>query len=115
MIASSLSPSVWGQILNQIRRQTPRSEIHVGRVIARDEVKRVIWLKEFGTEAIPLFGHSYEITYHDTTETGAVRVRKTMAEPCVPKVGELVLIADKRGARQAPRCLGVLLSPGWRP
>lgn len=96
-----------------------------GKVIKRDEAKRLVWLEDFGDQAIPLVGFKYEIKYYDETPNGTVgvavgaaqpfrtRTKTIVVTPQVPKVGEIVVVAREMGTRRLPRCLGVILGKDW--
>ena len=83
-----------------------------GKVIKRDEKKKLIWMKEFGDQAIPIVGFDYEVTYYDKSDTG-VEPKKAKVKLLVPKVGQSVLVAREFGTRRLPRCLGVIQGTGW--
>lgn len=96
-----------------------------GKVIKRDEGKKIVWLEEFGDQPIPLVAFTYNVKYYDETPGGTTvpstgspsphttRTKTVKAEIQVPKVGETVLVARELGTRRLPRCLGVILAkPG---
>lgn len=117
MRANTLDEKVWHDIYDAIRRSGQQSETRLCKVVTVDEQRRVIFVAEYSGEEIPLFGQRFKVTYydHDTQPDATVIVTKRTAivEPDMPKVGELVAIVDRLGAGIAPRCIGVLLSPGW--
>jgi len=111
-------------LVNKLMRQ--KGEYFVtGKVIQRDEVKKLIWLKEFGDQAIPVVGFDYEVTYYDETPSGVntttvgtgadfkTRAKKAKVKVVVPKIGQSVLVAREFGTRRLPRCLGVIQGTGW--
>jgi len=111
-------------LVNKLMRQ--KGEYFVtGKVIQRDEVKKLIWLKEFGDQAIPVVGFDYEVTYYDETPGGVVttavganadfktKAKKAKVKVMVPKIGQSVLVAREFGTRRLPRCLGVIQGTGW--
>lgn len=108
-----------------------------GKVIKRDEKKKLVWLKEFGDQPIPLVAFDYEVKYYDDSSvgqhvtvnidvpevpfTGSVNAnipsknkqKFAKVEVLVPRVGELVLVAKELGTSRIPRCLGVIKGRGW--
>ena len=84
-----------------------------GIVSKRDEKNRLIWLKGFANDPIPVVGFEYEIKYYDTNADGVVVARKAKVMPTVPKVGQSVLVAYELGISRLPRCVGVILGTNW--
>lgn len=96
-----------------------------GTVIKRDELKKLVWLEEFGDQPIPVVAFNYEVKYYDESVKGTnygtsgsaaqykTYVKKAVAEILVPKVGETVLVARELGIGRLPRCLGVIQGKGW--
>lgn len=102
-----------------------RNFFTTGKVLKRDENKKLIWLEEFGDQPIPLVAFDYEVKYYDETPNGTTvpstgasspfktKTKTVKAKVLVPKVGETVLVARELGTRRLPRCLGVILAkPG---
>ena len=99
-------------IFEEIRRGTPPHEVTYGRVVKRDDKKKLVWLAEYGDQAIPLVGMRMQVEYFDTTPTG-VKTRKATIDPVVPALGELVVVLRQMGSRRLPKCIGSVLSrPG---
>jgi hypothetical protein len=96
-------------IFEEIRRGIPPHEVTYGKVVKRDVTKKLVWLKEYGDQAIPIVGLRHIVTYYDTTPTG-VDKKTALIEPEVPKVGELVVVLRQMGSRRLPKCLGPVLS-----
>jgi hypothetical protein len=91
-----------------------RSEFfETGTVAKRDEVNKLIWLKGFSNDPIPVVAFDYEVKYYDTDKNGHVHVRKAKVTPVVPKVGQTVLVAYEMGVSRLPRCLGVVQGKNW--
>jgi hypothetical protein len=87
------------------------SEVVYGRVVRRDEHKKLIWLKEFGDQPIPLVAMRAKVKIFDTTPTGTqIKTAEVIYE--VPKIGELVVVLRQLGSRRLPKCVGVVLTPG---
>lgn len=108
-----------------------------GKVIKRDVKRKLVWLKEFGDQAIPLVAFDYEVRYYDDNSKGRqisvpIHVdevpysgtaivgvpnkntpKTAKVTVMVPKVGETVLVARELGTSRIPRCLGVLMGRGW--
>jgi len=82
-------------------------------VIKRDEDNRLIWIKGWGDDPIPIIDFEHEIRYYDTDGNGNVIVRNAKAVTLVPKVGQTVLVAYEMGISRLPRCLGVIQSTNW--
>lgn len=83
-----------------------------GKVIKRDEGKRLVWLKEFGDQPIPIVSFDYTVKYYDDTTTGT-KVKTAKAKVDVPKIGATVLVARELGSRRLPRCLGIIQGIDW--
>lgn len=84
-----------------------------GTVIKRDEATKVVWLAEFGDQAIPLVALDYEVKFYDTDQTGKVIQKFAKVRPLVPQVGQTVVVARELGSRRLPRLIGVLEGTGW--
>lgn len=85
-----------------------------GTVFKRDVNKKLIWLKEFGDQPIPVVGYDYDVKYF-VWDSG---LNKTVAKDArvkiiVPKPGQTVLVAREMGIDRLPRCLGVIQGVGW--
>ncbi len=105
----ALTERDYDAIFEEIRRGIPPHEVTYGKVVKRDEKKKLVWLKEYGDQAIPIVGLRQKVTYYDTTPTG-VKKREAVVEPEVPKLGELVVVLRQMGSRRLPKCLGPVLS-----
>lgn len=79
-----------------------------GTVIKRDELRNVVWLEEFGDQAIPLVAYDYEVKYYDASGAKLAKVR-----PLLPKVGQTVVVARELGSRRLPRLIGILRGTDW--
>lgn len=126
MIANSLSGNVWNAIYDAVARIVPPREITFGKVVRRDQAKRLVWLEEFGDLAIPLVYFGYTFEHFDTEPTGNVvagvpmptiktlRRDTTQTNPhyqvtvMVPAVGQMVAILNPRGTKRFPMCVGVI-------
>jgi hypothetical protein len=75
------------------------SEITQGTVIKRDEQRRVVWVKEFGDDPIPVVGHGTEAYVMQ----GGTRKTITIP-PAIPDVGETIIIGMVGGF---PKCLAI--------
>lgn len=84
-----------------------------GRVIKRDEIRKLVWIAEFGDQAIPLIGFDYTVKYYDTDENGVVNQKNAKIEIKVPKLGQTVVVLRELGTRRLPRCVGVLTGQEW--
>jgi len=98
-------------IYQMIERAITASVIIYGKVIARDERKGLIKLKEFGDQWIPLVGFRGTVKYYDETAT-TTKVKTVKVVPEVPKIGETVVVLRQFGSRRLPKCVGVILSTG---
>lgn len=125
------SHSEWQAIQGLINRTIQEGgEYFVQDIVVKsDPVRKVIWTKEFGDQAIPLFGFDYQVKYFQNltdSNTGSPNYnpvqklvpRKTVAyskevEILTPRKGDVVLIARHMGARRLPKCLGVLKSKNF--
>lgn len=86
-----------------------------GKVIKRDVVNKLIWLKEFGDQPIPLVAFNYQVKYYIVDAAGKTVPRQTKefskdVQVSVPQVGEVVLVARMMGSARLPKCLGVIQS-----
>lgn len=119
--ADELSPDLWRAIADGIDRSMPPREIVFGRVVKREELRKLIWLEEYGNLAIPLVAFAFGFAYYDTDATGAIN-RK--ADPTgtneayqttllVPRIGQTAIILDPGGQRRFPLCVGVIQSRGY--
>jgi hypothetical protein len=84
-----------------------------GKVIKRDEAKKLVWLKEFGDQPIPVVGFDYIVKYYDEGADGVTRVKKSIVQVQVPMIGATVFVARELGSRRLPRCLGVIQGKDW--
>lgn len=92
-------------------------------VVKRDDERKLIWTREFGSTPIPIFTFDYTVKYYDTQTSGAVKAKKTRpargkqreVEVVTPKVGDTVLIARHLGSRNLPKCIGVMQSHNFDP
>lgn len=96
-------------IRRQIRTMRRLSEVTYGYVTKRDSKRKLIWLKEYGEQPIPICGLAYEGIYHDDDGVDVTK-RVVHFEPLTPQVGQLVVVARQHGERRLPKCLGVVLS-----
>jgi len=115
-----ISQSDWAQIQEFVNKLTSQiGEPFVqGVVVKSDDVRKVVWLREFGDIPIPLVAFDFEVTYAQLTSGGATVIKKTRtgnneAEILTPKVGDMVLVAQHFGSRHLPKCLGVIQSQGY--
>jgi len=121
----------WREIQNMVNRAIEgQGEYFVQDIVVKsDPIRKVIWTKEFGDQAIPLFTFDYQVKYYQNKSvenTGAPNYtpittmfpKKTTAyskevEVLTPRKGDVVLIARHMGARRLPKCLGVLKSKNF--
>lgn len=122
-----ISEGEWESIVNLFNRLIKKKGEYfvTGKVTKRDEKRKLIWLNEFGDQAIPIVCFDYEINYYDetpsdtnTTAVGAAaqfktKKKKVISKVMVPKVGQTVVVAREFGTRRLPRCLGVIQGQGW--
>jgi hypothetical protein len=124
MEATRLSHDIWREVLREIERAKPRSEVTYGRVIKRDVKNRLIWLAEFGDTPIPIVAFTQKIRYYDSETTGAtptsgaalpntVKIREAIVEIEVPQIGQVAVILRQLGVRRLPKCLGIIQSTGF--
>jgi hypothetical protein len=117
MEATRLAGHVWNAIMEAVRSEQMPREITFGKVTKHDVGNKVVWVEEFGDTAIPLAAFAYGFSYYDTDETGAVNKRYDQSgadtHVVVPRVGQVVVIANPWGNGRFPVCLGVIQStPG---
>lgn len=82
------------------------SEVVYGKVIRRDEARKLIWMAEFGDQAIPLVGFEGLFKVYDNGSVKHVRIKHE-----VPKVGQTAVVLRQMGSRRLPKCVGIILSP----
>jgi hypothetical protein len=133
MHATELSPEIWNAISDLMHRVVPGREITFGKVVKRDRIKKLIWLKEFGDLSIPLCYFTNSVHYFDTVPVGVVtsgqpvntelRERKDpdlnlthqryWTKVQTPRVGQMAVILNSRGTDKFPICIGVIQSKGY--
>jgi hypothetical protein len=92
-----------------------------GDVVKRDVEKKLVWIEELGSQAIPVVAFDYTVRYYDMQPTGSAgayagsqTVAKTAtAQVVIPKVGDNILVVCERGNRRLPRCLGKIQGRDW--
>lgn len=117
----SLSRDDWREIMRFVNSLFAKhGEPFVqGMVIKRDSVNRLVWLKEFGDQPIPLVAFDMQVKYYIPDGQGGLKPRLTKAfsneevEILTPRVGDVVLIAQHLGSRRLPKCLGVIKSRNY--
>jgi hypothetical protein len=97
------------EILRLIKVNVPPNMTQ-GAVVANDTLRNIVWLEEFGSQPIPIFGFPYTVEYYDTQPDGAIIKRSVVVTPTCPDVGDIVLVARQYGSRRLPKCVGVLQS-----
>jgi hypothetical protein len=114
MISEPEWQSIASMIEKMIRTQVGfKSNFFVsGKVIRVDKAKKLVYLKEFGDQAVPIISFDYEIDYYDASASGTAK-RKAKAVLTMPRVGQVVLVAREMGSQRLPRCLGVIQGKGW--
>jgi hypothetical protein len=113
MQADALSPDIWNAIAREMERLSTAREVHVGKVIKRDTLKKHVWLEAFGEVAIPIVALSFGFDYFDTQPTGNATKRTLDATDMrltMPTVGQTVVVLDPGGNRRFPMCIGVIQS-----
>lgn len=106
----AISEGEWASIRNFVTGLIgKRGEYFItGKVVSVDKKKRLVYVKEFGTQGIPIVGFDYEVAYYDTNQVGTVIKKKAKVTLLLPKVGQAVLIAREQGVNGLPRCIGVV-------
>jgi hypothetical protein len=97
-----------------------------GVVVKNDVVNKLVWLKEFGDQPIPLIAFDYQVKYKFQNSVGLTYenpigqtvIEKTQpytkdVEILTPRVGDMVLVARHLGSRRLPKCLGVVKSENY--
>lgn len=92
---------------------TRRDYFVTGQVIKVDKKNKLVWLREFQAQAIPVISFDYDVTYYDTDNNGIVRRKVTKATVRMPRVGQTVVVAMEMGLSRLPRCLGIVQGRGW--
>ena len=115
-----ISHGDWNEIQSLIRRMIgDQGDTFVqGTVIRNDPIRKVVFVKEFGDIPIPIVAHWYQVTYNTRDTSGRVLRTKTIpystdVDVLVPRVGDIVFIAQHLGTRSLPKCLGVIQSKNF--
>ena len=112
--AHSLSPRLWNAILGRIEKANARTEFIFTRVVKSDDVKKLVWTREFCGTPIPLVSFKYGFSYYDTQSDGTVNKRDDLKgeneHVVTPKKGALVVIVKPYGNLEKPFCIGQVLS-----
>lgn len=113
----AISQRDWQQIQKYVEKRMAEAGEYFtqGIVIKNDQQNNLVWLKEFGDLAIPVFAFDYQVKYYYEDTSGNMQPRLTKpydreVSVLVPQVGETVLIARQLGSRNLPKCLGVIRS-----
>lgn len=116
----TLTHSDWREIQKEVNRLIAQvGEPFVqGEVVKNDQANRLVWLKEFGDQPIPMISFDYQVKYYYQNPAGNMVPRTTKAhtkevEILVPRIGEIVLVARHMGSRRLPKCLGVIKSTDY--
>lgn len=104
----ALSDQDMNQVQRMIDSATRSSEVVYGKVVRRDEPRKLIWLSEFGDQAIPLVGFNWTVKVYPLS--GAPQVKRAIIE--VPKIGQTAVVLRQMGSRRLPKCVGIILSSG---
>jgi hypothetical protein len=117
-----ISDGEWESIRRLVSRLNSKrgEEIVTGQVVKSDRVKNLVYLKEFGTQPIPMVAQDYDVSYYDTQYTlvGGVLKAVTVKKQCkvslkIPVKGDTVVVLREWGTSRLPRCLGRLYGAGW--
>ena len=102
-----------------------RNFFTTGKVIKRDEAKKLVWIEDFGDQPLPIIGFDYTVDVYDETPAGTtvpsvgsgspykVKKKTLTIKVQVPKIGQTVVIASELGSKKLPRCLGVIQGKDW--
>lgn len=113
-----INEAEWESIRALILRMTSgrAEEIITGKVTKSDATNNNIFMREFGTQPIPVVAHDFEITYYDTQWNGTknVTTKKTAkVKTLIPKKGDTVVVIREMGTHRLPRCIGKLIGKKW--
>jgi hypothetical protein len=106
-----LSDQDINRIVDMIRNEQMASEVVYGQVVRRDVSRKLIWMKEFGDQPIPLVAMNGTVKVPDTTAGGVV-MKTVNVKYEVPKIGQTVVVLRQFGSRRLPKCVGVIITPG---
>jgi hypothetical protein len=116
----AISNSEWQAIQDFVNGMLSKvgSPFVQGKVIKSDPIRKVVFLKEFGSTPIPIIGFDYQVKYSFKEPAGTLTVKKTKAytkdvEILTPQVGDIVLVAQQFGSSRLPKCLGVVKSRNY--
>lgn len=104
---------------HEIEQLIAKMVADVGEPIVRDvvvksnEIRKLVWTREFGDTPIPCVGFDYKVKYYTTSATGVMTKKIADAELQIPVVGDIVVILKQLGSDRLPLCLGKQLGfPG---
>jgi len=118
----AISDGEWESIRRLVDRLGSKrgEQIITGQVVKSDKNKDLVWLKEFGTQPIPMVAQEFEVWYYDTQYqlVGGVLKSTTVKKQCkvalkIPVPGNTVVVLREWGTSRLPRCLGRLWGSGW--
>lgn len=118
MIAHNLSPRIWNAIARLAEQYREPRQVYFCNVTKIDKTRKLIWVEEFGSLALPLVGFGYSFMYYDTQPSGSQTKRGDTSqkndayhvEIIMPKIGQTVAIVDPWGAKNFPFCIGIVQS-----
>lgn len=84
-----------------------------GKVTKIDKINKNIFMKEFGTQPIPMVANDYEVIYYDTLPNGRTLKKTAKVTLVMPDKGDTVVVAREMGTHRLPRCLGKLVGRKW--
>jgi hypothetical protein len=111
----AIAEGEWESIRSLIQRMLGgRAESFItGRVTKVDKTNKNVYMKEFGSQPIPMIVNDYEITYYDTLPNGRTQKKTAKVDLLMPKVGDTVVVAREMGTHRLPRCLGKMVGRKW--
>lgn len=108
---AGLSHEDWQSIYGAISAAQQSETVVYGTVVKRDERRKLIWLREFGSQPIPLVGFKGHVKIYDDNGAGTT-IKKVEIVHEVPKIGETAVVMRQFGSRRLPKCVGIVLSTG---
>lgn len=108
----------WASVSNLIEKIAARVSgkrqdyFITGTVIKVDAVNQLVYMAEFGDQAIPIVAFNYTVDFYDDNGTG-ISKKTVTAKVAMPKIGDTILVARELGTRRLPRALGILQGQNW--
>lgn len=103
------STPTWTDIYKAIESERSAREVYQGLVTDRDEVARVVWVRELSSDPIEVVGLGTDMVYFSGSARKVIKV-----PPAIPEIGDVVVLV--RTISDQFKCIGILQSTRkWEP